>query len=39
MEQKYLDKLEFNKVLEMLEKYGPLDNYRFSYGPVKKYKK
>lgn len=25
--------------LEMLEKYGPLDNYRFSYGPVKKYKK
>ena len=22
----------------MLEKYGPLDNYRFSYGPVKKYK-
>lgn len=25
--------------LEMLEKYCPLDNYRFSYGPVKKYKK
>jgi len=25
--------------LEMLEKYGPLDNYRFSYGPVRKYKK
>lgn len=24
--------------LEMLEKYGPLDNYRFSFGPVKKYK-
>lgn len=23
--------------LEALEKYGPLDNYRFSYGPVKKY--
>jgi len=25
--------------LEMLEKYGPLDNYRFSYGPVRKYRK
>ena len=25
--------------LDALEKYGPLDNYRFSYGPVKKYKK
>ena len=25
--------------LEMLDKYGPLDNYRFSYGPVKKYRK
>lgn len=25
--------------LYALEKYGPLDNYRFSYGPVKKYKK
>lgn len=25
--------------LEMLEKYGPLDNYRFTYGPVRKYRK
>lgn len=25
--------------LEMLEKYGPLENYRFTFGPVKKYKK
>ena len=23
--------------LEALNKYGPLDNYRFTYGPVKKY--
>ena len=23
--------------LEVLSKYGPLDNYRFTYGPVKKY--
>ena len=27
------------KHLEALKKYGPLDNYRFSYGPLKEFKK